>query len=146
VPQICCWPGRIEPGRITDQVTITMDLTSTCLSATGVAPAPGYPLNGVDLLLVLTGRRRNSNARSIGGMRHRYQRAVRRGDWKYLKVADNEYLFDIAYDPRERGDLSQKEPHLLADLRDLWEDWDRNMLALPTDAVVPMSNLSAMLW
>jgi len=28
----------------------------------------------------------------------------------------------------------------------LWEDWDRDMLPLPTDAVTPMSNLSAMLW
>jgi len=79
-------------------------------------------------------------------MRNRYQRAVRRGGWKYLKVADREFLFDIEFDPRERGDLSQKRPDLLAELRALWEDWDRDMLPLPADAVVPMSNLSAMLW
>jgi len=30
-----------------------MDLTATCLAAAGVAPAPGYPLDGVDLLPVL---------------------------------------------------------------------------------------------
>jgi arylsulfatase A-like enzyme len=80
------------------------------------------------------------------GAHNRYQPAVWRGGWKYLKVANNEYLFDIEYDPRERGDLSKKEPHLLAELRDLWEDWDRDMLPLPTDAVAPMSNLSATLW
>ena len=79
-------------------------------------------------------------------MRNRYQRAVRRGDWKYLKVADREFLFDIEFDPRERGDLSQKRPDLIAELRTLWEDWDRDMLPLPADAVVPMSNLSDMLW
>jgi arylsulfatase A-like enzyme len=79
-------------------------------------------------------------------MRNRYQRAVRRGGWKYLKVADREFLFDIEFDPRERGDLSQKRPDLLGELRTLWEDWDLNMLPLPADAVVPMSNLSAMLW
>jgi hypothetical protein len=78
-------------------------------------------------------------------MRHRYQRAVRRGGWKYLKVADNEYLFDIKYDPRERGDLSKKHPDLLTELRKQWEDWDRDMLPLPTSAVAPISNLSAML-
>jgi arylsulfatase A-like enzyme len=98
------------------------------------------------LLAVLTGRAAESERTLYWRMRHRYQRAVRRGGWKYLKVADDEYLFDIEYDPRERGDLSKKEPHLLADLRELWEDWDRNMLPLPTDAVAPMSNLSAMLW
>jgi arylsulfatase A-like enzyme len=79
-------------------------------------------------------------------MRRRYQRGVRRGGWKYLKVAEREFLFDIDYDPRERGDLSKKQPGLLAELRALWEDWDRDMLPLPTDAVAPMSNLSEMLW
>ena len=67
VPQICRWPGRIEPGRITDQVTITMDLTATCLAAAGVVPAPDYPLDGQDLLPVLTGRAPNPNGPFIGG-------------------------------------------------------------------------------
>ena len=146
VPQICCWPGRIEPGRTTDQVSITMDLTATCLAAAGVAPAPGYSLDGVDLLPVLTGRAAEFERTLYWRMRHRYQRAVRRGGWKYLKVADSEYLFDIEYDPRERGDLSKKQPDLLTELRKQWEDWDRDMLPLPTSAVAPMSNLSAMLW
>jgi hypothetical protein len=76
-------------------------------------------------------------------MRHRYQRVVWRGGWKYLKVADNEYLFDIEYDPRERGDLPKEQ---LAELRKQWKHWDHDMLSPPTSAVVPMSNLSAMLW
>jgi arylsulfatase A-like enzyme len=146
VPQICRWSGRIEPGRITDQVSITMDLTATCLAAAGVGPDPRHPLDGVDLFPVLTGRAAEFERTLYWRMRHRYQRAVRQGRWKYLKVADNEYLFDIEYDPRERGDLSKKQPDLLAELRKQWEDWDRDMLPLPTTAVVPMSNLSAMLW
>src|SRR5215831_20790976 len=56
VPQICRWSGRIEPGRITDRVSITMDLTATCLAAAGVGPDPRYPLDGVDLFPVLTGQ------------------------------------------------------------------------------------------
>jgi len=106
VPQICRWPGHIEPGRVTDQVCITMDLTATC------SQRPGRIGRG------LPARRRQSVAgvNRRGGefehtlywrMRHRYQRAVRRGGWKYLKVAEREFLFDIEYDPRERGDLSK---------------------------------------
>jgi arylsulfatase A-like enzyme len=79
-------------------------------------------------------------------MRHRYQRALRRGGWKYLKVAEREFLFDIEYDPRERGDMSKKQPKLLAELRALWEQWDQGMLPLPENAMMPMSNLSAMPW
>ena len=123
-----------------------MDLTATCLAASGVAPAADHKLDGVDLLPVLTGRADQFERTLYWRMRHRHQRAVRRGGWKYLKVAEREFLFDIAYDPRERGDLSKKHPELLAELRALWEDWDRDMLPLPQNAVTPMSNLSTMLW
>jgi arylsulfatase A-like enzyme len=146
VPQICRWPGHIAPGRTTDQVCITMDLTATCLAAAGVTPAADYPPDGVNLLPVLTGQTAEIERTLYWRMRHRYQRAVRRGGWKYLKVADREFLFDIEYDPRERGDLSKKQPDLLAELRASWEDWERDMLPLPADAVMPMSNLSEMLW
>ena len=95
---------------------------------------------------MLTGRTAEFERTLYWRMRHRYQRAVRRGAWKYLKVLDNEYLFDIEYDPRERGDLAKKQPGLLAELRRAWEDWEREMLPLPEGSVVPMSNLSAMLW
>ena len=95
---------------------------------------------------VLTGEAGEFERTLYWRMRNRYQQAVRRGGWKYLKVAEREFLFDIEYDPRERGDLSKKRPDLLAELRVMWEDWDRDMLPLPTVAVVPMSNLSEMLW
>jgi arylsulfatase A-like enzyme len=146
VPQICWWPGHIPAGSVTDQVSITMDLTATCLAAAGVDASAEYPLEGVDLLSVLSGSAAPFERTLYWRMRNRYQRAVRRGGWKYLKVADREFLFDIGYDPRERGDLSKKEPALLAELRKLWEAWDCDMLPLPEDAQVPMSNLSEMLW
>jgi arylsulfatase A-like enzyme len=146
VPQICRWPGRIAPGTVTNQVCITMDVTATWFAAAGVPPVPGYPLDGVDLLPVLTGGAKEFERTLFWRMRHRYQRAVRRGGWKYLKIAEREFLFDIEYDPRERGDLSKKQPELLAELRALWEYGDRGMLPLPENVVMPMSNLSAMPW
>jgi arylsulfatase A-like enzyme len=146
VPQICRWPGHIAAGTVTDQVCITMDLTATCLAAAGVAPAPEYPLEGLDLTPVLTGSAAAFERTLYWRMRNRHQRAVRRGNWKYLKVAEREFLFDIAYDPRERGNLAEKEPALLDELRELWEGWDREMLPLPEHFVPPMSNLAEMLW
>ncbi len=77
---------------------------------------------------------------------NRQQRAVRSGDWKYLKVGDREFLFDIGWDPRERGDLARKHPGLLDELRARWEAWDRGMLPIPADFVLPALDLSGMLW
>lgn len=146
VPQIAWWPGRIPAGRVTGQVCITMDLTATCLAAAGVAPAPDHPLEGVDLLPLLTGAAPEFERTLYWRMYNRRQRAVRRGDWKYLKVAEREFLFDIAYDPRERGDLSAKQPALLDELRALWEAWNREMLPLPDHMTPAISRLSDMLW
>src|SRR5439155_1711025 len=141
VPQVCWWPGHIAAGKVTDQVSITMDLTATCLAVAGVAPAPDYPLDGRDVLPVLTGQAPTSERTLYWRMGNRKQRSVRRGDWKYLKVADREFLFDIAYDPRERGDLTGKQPELLPELREQWQAWDREMLPVPERLTPPMSNL-----
>jgi arylsulfatase A-like enzyme len=146
VPQICWWPGRIPAGTVTDQVGITMDLTATCLAAAGVSASPEHPLEGMDLLPVLAGTAPAFERTLYWRMRNRYQRSVRRGDWKYLKVADREFLFDIAYDPRERGNLAAKQPALLAEMRGLWEAWNEQMLPLPENMQMPVANLSEMLW
>jgi arylsulfatase A-like enzyme len=148
VPQIVWWPGYIKAGQVTEQVCITMDLTATCLAAANVLPDAEHPLDldGSDLLPVLTGQAPPSQRTLYWRMANRSQRAVRRGDWKYLKVSDKEYLFDIDYDPRERGNMVRKRPDLLNELRLLWEDWNRVMLPVPDSMVPPFSNLQEMLW
>jgi arylsulfatase A-like enzyme len=146
VPQIVWWPGHIKAGQVTDQVCITMDLTATCLAAANVAPAADHPLDGKDLLPVLTGQTPAGARTLYWRMANRSQRAVRRGDWKYLKVSDKEFLFDIGYDPRERGNMAGKRPDLLGELRRLWEDWNREMLPVPDSVTPALSNLQQMLW
>jgi len=146
VPQIVWWPGHIKAGQVTEQVCITMDLTATCLAAANVMPDADLPLDGRDLLPVLTGQTPLRERTLYWRMANRSQRAVRRGDWKYLKVRDREYLFDIGYDPRERGNMARKCPDLLNELRGLWEDWNRGMLPVPDSMVPPFSNLQEMLW
>ena len=135
MPQIVWRPGQIKAGEVTEQVTITMDLTATCLAAAGVTPAPDYPLDGVDLTPVLTGAAPPGERTLFWRMANRAQRAVRRGDWKYLKVREREFLFDLGYDPRERGDMARKRPDLLGELRGLWEEWNRGMLPVPDSMV-----------
>jgi arylsulfatase A-like enzyme len=146
VPQIVWWPGHIQAGQVTDQVCITMDLTATCLAGANVMPDAGHPVDGKNLMPVLTGQAPLSERTLYWRMANRSQRAVRRGDWKYLKVKDKEYLFDIGYDPRERGNMARKRPDLLNELRLLWEDWNREMLPVPDNMVPPFSNLQEMLW
>lgn len=56
------------------------------------------------------------------------QAAVRKGDWKYLRLAGGEYLFNLADDLRERARLQEKNPEKFAELRALFEEWNSGML------------------
>ena len=146
VPQICWWPDRIAAGQVTDQVCITMDLTATCLAAAGVAPDSRVPPDGEDLLPILTGQAPPHERTLYWRMADRGQRAIRRGDWKYLKVGEREFLFDLGYDPRERGDYAKKNPALLAELRAQWEAWNADMLPIGNYATPTRARLHEMLW
>ncbi len=146
VPQIIWWPGHVQPGLVSHQVTISMDLTATCLAAAGVAADAMQQLDGLDLTPLLADERPQRQRTLFWRLANRQQRAVRSGDWKYLKVGDREFLFDIAWDPRERGDVARKHPDLLNKLRAQWVEWDRKMLPVSPDFVLPALDLSGMLW
>ena len=50
-------------------------------------------------------------------MNYRNQRALRHGDWKYLAVEGNEYLFNLTEDERERANLAYRQPERLEAMR-----------------------------
>jgi arylsulfatase A-like enzyme len=54
VPGIVRWPGRIEPGTVTDTPAGVVDLLPTFCEAAGVAP-DGKPLDGTSLLPLFGG-------------------------------------------------------------------------------------------
>jgi arylsulfatase A-like enzyme len=71
-------------------------------------------------------------------MNHRDQRALRDGDWKYLQVDGNEYLFDLSADERERANQAKRQPERLAALRADWLAWNATMPPIPADATVSL--------
>jgi hypothetical protein len=56
------------------------------------------------------------------------QRAVRDGDWKYLRIAGNEFLFDVVKDPRERANLKDRQKEVFDRMKSDWEAWNDTML------------------
>jgi arylsulfatase A-like enzyme len=138
VPWIARWPAVIPPGSVSTQQCMTMDWSATMLEAAGVAPHPDYPLDGVSLMPVLREPQRTFRRPLYWRMNHRGQRALRDGDWKYLRVDDNDYLFNIPADERERANLARREPQRLAALRGQWEDWNATIPPIPADATVSL--------
>jgi len=129
VPTFIRWPGVIPAGVSTRQVASTMDLTATILAAATASPAPTHPLDGIDLLPVLTGRQ-PVHDRTIFWRTSMVskQGAVRQGGWKYLRDEDGEYLFDLVLDPGERQDRKSDHSARFAELKAAFGGWERQML------------------
>lgn len=129
VPMFLRWPGTIPAAVTTTQVATTLDLSATIIAAAGAEPSAAYPLDGIDLLPILTGREPNRERtvcwRTSRATRHA---AVRRGGWKYLRDEQGEYLFDLVLDPGERRDRRGEEPERFETLKRAHAAWEREML------------------
>lgn len=133
VPGIVRWPARIKPGQVSSQVAISMDWLPTLLAAAGTTPDPAYQPDGANLLPVLLGQEKPVERTLFWRYKANEQRAVRAGNWKYLKLNGNEFLFDLAADQRERANLAHRHPDKLADLKQQWETWNAGMLPITPD-------------
>src|SRR5262245_66407796 len=87
---------------------ISMDWLPTLLAAAGTQPDQSYPPDGENLVPVLSGRAAPHARKLFWRFKAGEQRAVRDGDWKYLKIAGNGFLFDVVKDPRERANLKDR--------------------------------------
>jgi arylsulfatase A-like enzyme len=137
VPYIAHWPAAICKGRVSAQQCLTMDWSATMLELGGATAHVNYPLDGLSLVDHLRGGEEFSRPLYFR-MNHRNQRAHRLGDWKYLRVDQQEYLFNIASDERERANLASKEPDRLSAMRSAWEVWAQSMPGIPADATVSL--------
>jgi hypothetical protein len=84
------------------------------LDAAGVAAACRLPA-GWRLAAAAAARRHLHDDRPLfWRMNHRGQRAMRDGDWKYLRVDGHDYLFNLEGDERERANLAPAPERLAA--------------------------------
>jgi arylsulfatase A-like enzyme len=132
IPAIMSWPARILQGRTTDQVAITMDWMPTLLAAAGVAPDLAFPPDGANLLPVLTQNAAPVERKLFWRYKANAQRAARDGDYKYLKILDNTFLFNVVDDPMERANLKERHKDIYDRIVAEWHEWNATML-LETD-------------
>ena len=131
VPAIVRWPGVVSAGSRSTVPIMSMDWLPTFVAAGGGRQDPAFPSDGVDIRPALTGG--TLPERSLfWRYTNKQQRAHRLGNYKYLKINANEFLFDVVADPLERANLKNREPERFAGLKAAWEQWDAGMLHDPT--------------
>jgi arylsulfatase A len=129
VPAILRWPGRLPAGKTSTQAGITMDLTASILAATDSPVPPEARLEGINLLPILEGRSPLVERTLFWRINipNRQQRAVRRGDWKLLVDGDDLLLYNLRADIGERNDLARQRSDLVAALRPLISEWEKDV-------------------
>ena len=133
VPMLMRWPGVLPANGTSRQVAITMDLTATILAATGTANPANHPLDGINLMPILSGRSPVAERRLFWRRgRPTAQRAVRSGPWKLLQDGVNFYLFDVAADPGERQDLTARHPDRVRKLSAAIDEWEKDVGPSPS--------------
>lgn len=127
VPTILSWPGTLRPRQVNDTPVVTVDWTATFLDVAGARPAAAYPLDGKSLAPHLFDGAPAPQHDLFWRMRG--QRALRRGDLKYVRLTNGtDRLHDLATDVHEQANLATKRPADLAALRTAWETIDATLV------------------
>jgi len=117
VPYIVRWPAKVKAGGVTTQHAVTMDWVATILDIAKIPSNKNYPLDGLSLLRVLLKPEKTFARELYWKMLFRNQKALRSGEWKYLSVEDDEFLFNLAMDERERANYGKRDARRLAEMR-----------------------------
>ena len=125
VPQIVRWPGRVEPGTVSDHVTYFPDMMPTFAELAGVESPQ---TDGISIIPTLTGE--NTQPKHewlywevVAGDSELRAQAARNGRWKFVRspIDGPVELYDLDADEAETSDLAAERP----DLVENFESWVR---------------------
>lgn len=124
VPGILEWPAGVgTSGRVVTAPAVTSDYLPTVLAAAGLEVPADRPLDGVDLLPVLRGERKERGAGI--GFSFAGQDAWVTDDWKVIRPRKGKAweLYHLPEDPGERRDRAAEKPELVKELAARHAEW-----------------------
>ena len=124
VPFIMNWPAGLPKGKIYDKPVISLDVAATSIALAGLEPSK--ELDGVNLIPFLNDEVKGS-PHDFLYWRFWNQTAVRKGDFKYLKQKDREFLFNLKNDIGETKNLINKYPEITTELKFKLNNWTKTL-------------------
>ena len=127
-PAIAFMKGKTSIGSVVQSPVSTLDLYASFLKMGGYSFAEGHHLNGRDISHLFFDKKEISEERPYFYYGPKNLHAVRKGDWKLhvytSSQTGNDYfngklplLFNLATDPSEQYDLTEKHPEKVAELQ-----------------------------
>jgi len=120
VPFIACWPGKIPPGVVSNEIFHVVDIYATLAAIAEVAVPQDRPIDGVNQVSFLKGEIQASAREGFVFFIKNEMRAAKWRDWKMHFVWEKEpneganhletpYLFNLVQDPKEETDVSSTQ-------------------------------------
>jgi len=121
------WPRRLKAGLIYDHPVIALDILPTAAAAAAARVPRNRKIDGVNLIPYLTGRNKRAPHKTLfwrSGQNH----AVRKGNFKLVKIRTETGLFDLASDIGESRDLKAERPDVFKEMETTFERWNSQMI------------------
>ncbi len=116
VSAFASWPGHIPGGKVVDEPLHAVDWYPTLVKLAGGSLEQKLPLDGLDIWPVLTqGAKSPHDALLLCGTRPE-EVALRMGDWKLVRHAKTDELYNLAADLGETKNLADQQPDKLKEL------------------------------
>ena len=128
VPFLVHWKGTLPAGKTYDRPVSSLDILPTALAAAGGQSIAKEPLDGVDLLPYLSGRKSGDPHETLfWRIAERGIWAVRSGDHKLVRQGGETKLHDLATDIRETHDLAGQLPEVRDRLQKAVDQWQAGL-------------------
>ncbi len=124
VPFIMNWPNGLPKGKVYDRPVSSLDIAATSLAIAG-KPVP-KELDGVNVIPFLNGEN-TADPHEALYWRFWKQTAVRVGNWKFLRLANTEFLFNLNSDEHEQVNLIKQFPEKAQALKTKLTNWSNEL-------------------
>ncbi|MEO0794364.1 MAG: sulfatase [Verrucomicrobiota bacterium] len=144
VPLIVRWPGKVEPGSVTDTRVNHLDFFPTFMEVASIEVADDHILDGESIVPVLTASGELERDRMFfhypnyaWHAKNRLGSVVIEDKYKLLYWFDDDSveLYDIDLDPSEKKEISSQNPELSDRLKKRLKEW-----LVEVDANLPIPN------
>jgi arylsulfatase A-like enzyme len=128
VPFLAQWKGVLPAGTTYDRPVSSLDILPTALAAAGAPSIAEQPLDGVDLLPYLTGKKSGDPHDSLcWRIAERDIWAIRSGNHKLVHQDKQVRLYDLSADIGEQRDLAGKLPEVQDRLQKEFNKWEAGL-------------------
>lgn len=117
VPTIFYWPAKLKPVVVTEPLDM-VDIMPTVLALAGGSGSADHPFDGKDIWQTLSAGAPSPHEDILINV-EAFRGAIRKGNWKLVKIAllpGKTELFDLSKDPGEQSNVADQFPEIAADL------------------------------